>query len=259
MYHSILVGQDASSDSREALELAIWIAGVTRAHLTLIHLHGRKLPSMQPAPIEDVEASLQQRLEICRRAAIQGSCRLVERGTARALLDESKWHDLVVVGKHGENRPRRKRGLGSLATELFGASPVPVLIADPAPVRPNQLLVAFDGTPDACAALRIAASLAQERGLKLHVVGVVGGRGGVDQLDRAREYLEDRSGLASEIEQLAGKPDAALVALIQERDIHLTFLPALDRSFFGHKLISRVALETASSIAVPKGQTPPVY
>jgi len=259
MYHSILVGQDASIDSREALELSIWIAGVTRAHLTLIHLHGRKAPSMQPAPIEDVEALLEQRLEICREAGIRGSRRLVERGTPRALLDESKWHDLVVVGKHGENRARRKRGLGSLATELLGASPVPVLIADPAPVRPGQLLVAFDGTPDGCAALRIAASLAQERELKLHVVGVAGGKGGGEQLDRAQEYLEDRPGLEVEIEQLEGKPEVGLIALIRERDIHLTFLPALDRSFFGHKLIGRVAMETASSIAVPKGQTPPVY
>ncbi len=39
MYHSILVGQDASEYSHQALGLAIWLAKATHARLHLIHLH----------------------------------------------------------------------------------------------------------------------------------------------------------------------------------------------------------------------------
>jgi len=259
MYRSILVGQDGCDNSRTALNAAIWLAGVTRAHLRLIHLHGRKLPLVAPAPSEDVSALLAESEKVCKQAGVACSTQLVSGWTTQALVNETKWHDLVVVGKHGVGWTEGHRGLGSVPTALLASSAVPVLVADAAADIPRQLLVVFDQSRDACAALRIAATMALERELELHVLEVVRRLGRRDQLDRAKEYLEDCQGLEVTVERAVGDAVEVVVGYIRDHNISLTYLPAMDRSLSGHKLSSQVATETSSSLVVPQGRIPPVY
>ncbi len=259
MYHSILVGQDASEHSHQALGLAIWLAKASHAHLHLIHLHSRKPRIRAKTPPEMMRTILEERLEECRREGVVCDSQGVEGWTTQALVAESKWHDLVVVGRHGESVHERSRGLGSLPNALLAASPVPVLVAADTPHIPDSLLVAFDDSPDACVALRIAAALAAERQLRLHVIEAMAGRGRRDHLVRARSYLEGWKEVEADFEVLEGKSSDEIVACIEKKGIQLTFVPALDRTLFGHKLTTRIAMETGSSLIVPRGQTPPVY
>ena len=256
MYHSILVGQDTSQESRQALSMALWIARSTRAQLTLIHQHGRKLPFVHPLPLEEMRAMLNERAQVCAREGVACTQQIAEGWTAQAFLGETRWHDLTVVGKHGASRAGRTHGPGSLTAALLASSPVPVLIAGQVPDEVTNLLVAFDGSPDACSALRIAASLALERGLRLHVVEAVAKRRSGDPLERARAYLDQCPGLESELQRVPGKPFDAVPAYIRDGDIHLPFLPALDRALFLHRLADTVLDETASSILVPAGRSP---
>lgn len=259
MYRSILVGQDASNESLRALEMAIWIAGATRAHLTLIHLHGRKLPLIAPEPLQDAETLLEQRAGLCEAAGVACSRQMVEGWTTQALVAETKWHDLVVVGKHGASRRQRAHKLGSLPTALVTSCPTPVLIADDQGELPTTLLVAFDESPDACSALRIAASLAMERELRLDVVEVVSKRGGSDELARAQAYLDDCPGLEARVERLVKRSSDVLLDYIREHEVQLTFVPATDWSMLSHNLTYRIANETASSIVVPQGRMRAIY
>jgi len=259
VYRSILVGQDESEESLRALEMAIWIAGGTQAHLNLVHLHGRKLPLASPAPLQAIKELLEERSRLCRTAGIECSRQIVEGWTTQALVLETKWHDLIVVGKHGVSRSKRDHGLGSLPAALVAACPVPILIADDHGEVPRTLLVAFDESPDSCSALRIAASLAIEKKLRLHVIEVVSKQGKKDKLARARSYLDDCGSLHPEVERLVGRSGDVLLDYIREHGIQLTFVPALDRSLMGHKLTDRIANETASSIVVPQGRTPQIY
>ena len=259
MYRSILVGQDESVESLRALEMAIWIAGGTQAHLNLVHLHGRKLPLASSAPLQATQELLEERSFLCRNAGIACSRQIVEGWTTQALVAEAKWHDLVVVGKHGASRSKREHELGPLPAALVAARPVPILIADDLGAPPHTLLVAFDESPDACSALRIAASLAMEKKLRLHVIEVVARQGQKDKLIRARAYLGDCRSLHAEVERLVGKSGDVLLDYIHQHDVGLTFVPALDRSLMGHKLTDRIANETTSSIVVPQGRTPLIY
>lgn len=261
VYRSILVGQDESGESLRALEMAIWIAGGTQAHLTLIHLHGRKLPLVSPAPLQAAEELLQARSIFCREAGIACSQQIVEGWTTQALVAETKWHDLVVMGKHGVSRSRREHGLGlgSLPAALLAACPVPILIADDLGASPRTLLVAFDESPDACSALRIAASLAMEKALRLHVIEVVSKQGQKDKLTRVRAYLDNCRTLQADVERLVGRSGDVFLDYIREHDVGLTFVPALDRSLMGHKFTDRIVNETTSSIVVPQGRTPLIY
>lgn len=259
MYHSILVGQDNSEFSHQALRLAIWLARATRARLHLIHLHSRKPRILAKTSLEEMQAVMSARLEECTSEGIAGDCRVVNGWTTQALVRESKWHDLVVVGRHGESWRERAHGIGSLPTTLLAASPVPVLVAADPPIVPDQLLVAFDGSPDACTALRIAASLAAERRLRVHVIETVAGHRRRDHLARARAYLEDWKAIEADFELLTGKASDEIVRYIEKHRIPLTFLPALDRSLFGQKLTTRIAVETGSSLVVPRGRMPEIY
>jgi len=259
MYHSILVGQDASEQSRHALNLAVWVARATNAHLHLIHLHGRKLPGVSPQPVEEMERLLDDRAATCADVGVMCSQRIVTGWATHALLAEARWHDLVVIGKHGASHGGNRDRLGSLTGALLGGSPVPVLIVDDAPAQPTSLLVAFDGSPDACKALRIAAGLALERGIRLHVVETVRSARRPDRLARAKEYLDDCPGLDTVLERIVGRPADTVAAYIDRHAIELTFLPALDRSLFGRRLTTHLATQTASSLLVPEGQWPPVY
>ena len=129
---------------------------------------------------------MRARLGECRGEGIAGDCRVVKGWTTQALVNESKWHDLVVVGRHGESSHERARRIGSLPTALLAASPVPVLVAADSPSVPDRVLVAFDDSPDTCMALRIAASLAAERRLRVHVIETLAGHRRRDHLARAR-------------------------------------------------------------------------
>jgi len=259
MYHSIVVGQDNSEFSHQALVIAMWLAKATRARLHLRYLHSRK-PSIRPkSSLEVMQSTMETRLQECLVEGIAGDCRVVEGWTTQAFVVESKWHDLVVVGRHGESAHERARGIGSLPNALLAASPVPVLVAADSPAIPDQLLVVFDNSVDACAALRIAASLAAEKNLRIHVVETKSAHKKHDHLSHARAYLEDWKTVRADFEVLTGQSSNEIVTYVQTHGIQLTFLPALDRSLFGHKLTTRIAEETNSSLIVPRGRVPEIY
>lgn len=259
VYHSILVCQDASGHSRRAFELAVWLSTTTRARLHLIHLHSRKPHARGKTSKAEMASIMEKRVEELVGEGIDGDWQVVERWTVQALVSESKWHDLVVVGRQGESARQGKRSIGSLPDALLAASPVPVLIAADALAIPDRVVVAFDSSPDACMALRIAASLAAERKLKLHVIEATAGRRRQDHLVHARAYLEGWQEVDANFEVLEGKSSDQIVSYILNHDIHLTFAPAFDRSIFGHKLVTRIVQETESSLIVPRGQSLPIH
>jgi nucleotide-binding universal stress UspA family protein len=262
VYHSILVGQDASQESQRALDLACWIAAATHARLTLTEAESPALANRigrhgghEPEP--EISEFLIERARRCANKGVSCTARRTEPPTPKGLIHEARWYDLVVVGKPPDVR---RHGLGDTADALLSSSPVPVLIADSTPDPPSRLLIAFDDSPDACTALRSAAALAVERNLPLHVLDLIPSRKShANSHERLRETIDQTPDLNASVETLPGKPAESLLNYIRERAIHLTFLPALDRSLFGHKVTKQLALESRSSLAVPRGQTPPVY
>lgn len=259
MYHSILVCQDASTHARRAFELAVWLATATQAQLHLIHLHSRKPHSRGRTSGSEMASIMQLRVEELGREGIRGDSRVVEGWTSQALVDESKWHDLVVVGRQGESHHGRTSGMGSLPGLLLATSPVPVLIVNDTPAIPDRIAVAFDGTPDACMALRIATSLTAERELGLHVVETMSRRRTEDHLPGARAYIDGWPDVEAAFVTLEGKAPDQFVSYVQAHDIQLVFASALDRSFLGRKLTTRIIEETDASLIVPRGRPLPVY
>ncbi len=86
MYHSVLVGQDASEYSHQALGLAIWLAKATRARVHLIHLHSRK-PRIRPkTSLDEMSSIMEARLEELRGEGIAGDYQVVEGWSTKMLV-----------------------------------------------------------------------------------------------------------------------------------------------------------------------------
>jgi len=257
MLRSILVGQDSSLESRKALDMSLWVASTTEARLTLLHMYGRKLPEFHPENEAFEKKNLEDRVRVCRKHKTEARIAFTSGKRTPWLLQEACWFDLVVLGKRGASHRRHSKRIGSFPEAMLAASPSPVLIVDDNPHPPRSIVVFFDGTSDACRALRIAAMLGKERKLKIHLAISHGlFRRSVDG-DRAAAYLRE-VGVVGEIHRLKAAR-RELRDFIEFHKIHLTFLPALAGWGFGQNLSEYIASETSSSILLPEGRVPPVY
>ncbi|PJZ68766.1 hypothetical protein CH373_03670 [Leptospira perolatii] len=257
MYRSILVGQDSSVQSRKALDFALWVARVTSARLTLAHLYARKLPQPPAASEKHEKDVLEKRLRECKKITKNVESRFITGWGASALVKESNWYDLVVLGKRGLNFQKSGAKIGSLSRAFLLSSPSPVLLADDSLELPESILVLFDGTSDACKALRTAVMLSEERKLELHIATVNRFFQRRPEIERAMKYASDFGIKAKSHRLKSGRRH--LKNLIESLQIHLTFLPALAEQGFATNLAIFLASETSSSIFVPEGKVPPIY
>jgi nucleotide-binding universal stress UspA family protein len=135
-FRHLLVAMDFEAPSRRALEMALELALVFRASLTLLHVY--EIPTLAYGPIAH-EALLAARCESARavldevlfeaRRRLPEAHALLRSGVAwREILAtiEDRGADLVVMGTHGRSGLSRAL-LGSVAEKIVRTSPVPVL------------------------------------------------------------------------------------------------------------------------------------
>lgn len=257
LYHSILVAQGKTERSRRALDFALWTARATRARLTLYHLYGRKLPRFHPDPIDEVREELEKRRRHCEEQGIAARLLVSESWSKTAIAREAMWYDLVVVGKKGKEGNANHRS-GSMTRTLISISPVPVLIVDEDCPLPEKLMVVFDGTPDACRALRIASSLAAERQLELHITRLKGLFRSASVLQRAVDYVSSFESIRYQAQSIDGSK-IALKEYLEANRIQLAFLPAIASSFSGSRMLEFLINHTKSSFLIPEGRLPPIF
>ena len=174
----IVVGVDGSTGAAQALEWAVEEAALDGARLTAVEAWSRPVIYGAYAEVavpyderirESVAANLQDAVE--KVADGVDVSQLVEEGPAVQVLTEAaKEADLLVVGS---------RGTGGFASLLLGsvalgcahhsAAPVAVIRGAPAESR-NRVLVGFDGSENAAAALRWAVDEARRRNASLRVI-----------------------------------------------------------------------------------------
>lgn len=169
-----VVGVDGSSDGDRALEWAVLHGADRAARLRLVTVwqipitsmstldgsvalpfDGRALGDAALRDMEELAARTQERVDIPIEAAA------VEGGTAATLLDEAQRAELLILGSRGRG------GFGSL---LLGStssqcaahadSPTVVIRGDGPLAATQRILVGFDGSPNAIAALGWAIAFA---------------------------------------------------------------------------------------------------
>ena len=191
----ILFPTDFSPCARQAFAPATSLARRYGAELHVLHtlvLHGQEPQEpmfYMPAPEEAFEAAAvvaRQELAALAETATAEGARLVQVlrrdfTAAAGILEYAREEemDLIVLGTHGRRGPARLL-LGSVAEEVMRAAACPVLAMRPPARGTNRpvtlvrrILVPFDFTPAARAALRAAADVARRYGARLVLLHVV--------------------------------------------------------------------------------------
>lgn len=180
MYRKIIVGHDLHSGGGDALSLGQMLAGVTAAEVVVAGVFPfGALPRGFEAKWRDQEAEIAGQLQRVADDAGATAEAFPSSSPARGLHDlaEEIGADLVVVGSSRHSKLGEILA-GNVGLGLLQGSPCSVAVAprgyaerDRAPL--TRIVVGFDGSDEARAALEDAAGLARASGAALELVGVI--------------------------------------------------------------------------------------
>ena len=246
----IAVGVDGYAEGRDAVALAAAIAGLTGAELMLVAVH---VDPLVPMPAELSWSSLHEEAEKMLRevrASLAPNARIhaeTDLSVPRALYRVARQHhrNLLVVGSSRNAAEGRVR-IGKRTRQLLCHFECALAIAPRGlhsrPEVPLRTIgVGYDGSPEAGAALVLAATLAVGARAELRVRGVVDDRvpvllrsalGGLiatewhDAMGEEEERLRDRALAETDpidapvtVEVSRGRPADALLALSESVDL----------------------------------------
>ncbi|MEW5813342.1 MAG: universal stress protein [Actinomycetota bacterium] len=179
----IVVGVDNSPSSQAALEWAAREATLHGAPLTLLYAAPPPVSVWPAAPVpagllewqlqvgKEILADAEQTAKDITHGSVPVRSEFTAAPATAGLVEASRTAKLVVVGSRGRGALARTM-LGSVSTGLVHRAhgPVAVVHDGPSPAPDAPVVVGFDGSADARAAVEIAFAEAARRGVTLAVV-----------------------------------------------------------------------------------------
>jgi nucleotide-binding universal stress UspA family protein len=247
--HRILVALDASPHSREALELAVNLAADLSAEVEGVFiedataLRAAKLPFAQevrsyqrgPQSLSDRRIERQMRRQAERaedmlwrhaeHADVPYSFRVLRGKVAEELMAAAEASDLLALGKTSTASSRRR--LGSSAQAIVTKASTPVLVVRRVLRMPLPVLIYYDGSETADAALQLAVRLARRvPNLPLKVLLPDDASTDTEALrERVRDLCADATSLV-QIRALTPLEASRLAPTALKEDSGLVVLPA---------------------------------
>lgn len=262
MIRRILVPTDGSDTAAIGIRYAVALAKKCEATLCGLHVVDVKLlegpflrdlsASLGTAPYVNYQGNIALILEergraaltafenLCRDSGVVCETALATGVVAREIIEHSSLADLIVMGRSGEHSAWLEGLLGSTADAVVRRSRQPVLVTGVDRLGDKRLLVAYDGSPHADNAMKVAASLTTNWNARLHVL-VVAEDGDQDRLERARHYLQAHQ-VHAEWLQRDGDPREIIVAYASECEADLLLMGA-----FGHSKVRELVLGSTTS------------
>jgi nucleotide-binding universal stress UspA family protein len=149
-------------------------------------------------------------------------------------------HDIVVVSRSGYNRfAGMRETVDALVAPVIRGSVRPVLVAGPefpegSDIR--RILIAYDGSPHASRALKVASELASRPGVECTLVTVAQSEeAGEDILAPAEEYLLNHRITPQKRIMSGSKPSDVICDLVSKGEVDLLIMGA-----YGHSPIREV-------------------
>jgi nucleotide-binding universal stress UspA family protein len=283
----VVIGYDGSSSGEDALALGLWTSRALDAPPVVAVVHPSPAP-ISPARVDAEWVAdrhrLAERIIESARALVHSdpagsgaTYRIVgSSSAAHGLHDLAEELDagVIVVGSHSSG-PQERLFAGSTAERLLSGSPCPIGVAPTGwrKRRPGELArigVAYLDTPEARAALAIAARLAERTSASLRLFTVVADRADVMPLfigmDAERVYWQEAKeefrlsldtaiaglppGVAATGDVLSGRV-VDVLAELDEKDIDLLFCGSR-----GYGPARRILLGGVSSKLVRTARSP---
>ena len=244
MFQNILLPTDGSDYSRTALQYGITIAKKLDARLTALHVIDIKVlqgpvlndicssASLSPGPefFSVIEKALEARAdsilrefrESCEKEGLKPEVKKTTGIIDEEIINEGKNADLIVLAQRGEHYPlSRSVLLGSTAEAVVRKSGKPVLVTPVSFIEIESMGLAYDGSPPADHALKIAAELSDKIRWPLTVLVVTdNSKLAADLSMKAESALEDYA-IDSDIIVLGGKEEKEILKFIEEGAVEL--------------------------------------
>ena len=265
---SILLHVDADSCLDARLQTALDIARATNGHVTFLQVvnlavfaPGDMYGAAMSAAIPEIKAAAEKlRAEIEADLAnedVSWEWRLVYGTPERRLLEQSALHDVILVGPHDAGE-ENSHGPSEMAGELALKAPVPVLVV-PRDTKSfdtgSPVLVAWNGSSEACVALREAVPLLAMAG-QVYVASVAE-EDGKNRFDfpasEAGRYLS-RHGIDCELVEIPrGKASISdtLASAATMRECGLMVMGAYGHSRLAEMLLGGVTRRSLSDPQLP--------
>lgn len=272
MYERVLVPVDGREPSSVALDHALEIAADHDATGYLLYVADTNKPSLvqyEGAILDVLEREGESVLSDARERAETRDVPVVDevvQGDPReTILSATDDADLVVMGTHGRSGIE-KYLLGSVTEHVVNASETPVLTVrsvETAIAYPYEtILVPFDGSPHAYAALDRATEVAARHDATVHLLSIVEeptfgaiGSSAADVEARARETLETATAetdLASVVTAVeTGSVPREICAYADEEGVDLIVMGTHGRTGLDERLLGSTTERVLRTAPVP--------
>ncbi len=163
------------------------------------------------------------------------------------IIEEAKSRDaeMLIIRRRGKRGLLANLLVGEMVSKVVAHAPCHVLIVPPeAAMWRKRVLVAVDHTEDGRPSVAVAAGIAAQCGLPLHVITVVAAEGLRAQAEACVTQLVEQAhhdGVASQGEVRVGKPFTEILAAREASDSDLIVMGSRGDSRIGRALVGGVA------------------
>jgi nucleotide-binding universal stress UspA family protein len=271
MIQTILIPSDGSSYAKTSLKYGIYIAQRLAAKLTCLHVVDIRL--MQPPMLCDLsgsvgippypeflpveESGLENKANAimndfkmeCEKADIPCETKKAHGIIDESIIEEGQKTDWILLAQRGEHL--HIGGIGSTAESVLRKAGRPVLVTPQKYCDIESMASAYDGSPPAKNALKLAAELSQKTTWPLSVLIIADDQETGAKLSGQVEDILASYTIDSDIIILGGPEDRSLLRFIKEGSVELLVMGA-----YGHNRLRELLLGSTTNYIIKNSPIP---
>ncbi|MBN1383174.1 MAG: universal stress protein, partial [Deltaproteobacteria bacterium] len=250
MIKNILLPMDGSDFSKTAIDYGIYIAKKFNAHLTGLHvmdvrlmqvstlndvsetgvqsINNPLLPTIEQGLNEKADSILEDFQDICRAAHIQVRVQKSLGIVSDTVIEEGGQADCILLAQRGEHFRIGSGGiLGSTVESVVRKANKPVLVTPSGFQEIESMGLAYDGSPPAEKALKLAVEISEQAAWPLSIIIITNDQHlSADLTARVEAYItafekEDERKIDSDVIILSGKEDREILRFILDGSVEL--------------------------------------
>ena len=274
MVKTILIPTDGSDYGKTAIDYGTYIAKKLAAQLIGLHVvdvglmqgpvfsdisgsiglppYQEFLPVIEAGLNERAEAILKAFRERCEAAELYPEARKAIGIIDEIIIEEGKKTDWILLAQRGEHFHLTKGSiLGSTAELVVRKSGKPVMVTPATYQDIESMALAYDGSPPADTALKLAVSLSEKAAWPLTIICITGDQAVADKLHKKIEdYLEPFQ-IDCETIMIRGQEDREIMKFIREGSVELLVMGA-----YGHNRLRELLVGSTTSDVIRKSKIP---
>lgn len=147
-----------------------------------------------------------------------------------SLIELEQGIRVLVIGARGKIHEDMPDKIGAKLEEMIRSLHLPILVAYDEFKKPENIMIAYDGSDCADKAVEMVASSPLYKGLNCHLVNVSNKSSAEELLQNAADKLRQTSDLNIVTASLSGKAEQALCDYQKEQNIELTIMGAFSHT-----------------------------